>query len=161
MKVKDRNILTNAYVKALSEKPTLVLTFKHRDVEYGFTPNIDEITFAEYVDLDKIKPEYETIHNIMAILYRIVIRDHVNDKTYDIAGYDNDMNDVKSNWFKDTPANIGVGMLLFFWSLNHELSNYILNCSMNQTTSFFKHKLTSVRSGRGTRISTPSPNQTS
>ena len=47
--------------------------FKFKDEEYGFCPNLSEITTGEYIDLETYcKEPIENLHTIMSILYRRV-----------------------------------------------------------------------------------------
>ena len=43
--------------KVLNEKPALVKTFKHRGVEYGFHPKLEDISLGEYIDLEEYLKE--------------------------------------------------------------------------------------------------------
>jgi hypothetical protein len=49
-------------------------TFSFRGVEYGFIPNLDEISFGEMVDIATYIDQPETWHKAMAILYRRVTK---------------------------------------------------------------------------------------
>ena len=40
-----------------------------RGVEYGFIPNLDDMSFGEYVDLDTYIGDWQNIHRAMAVLY--------------------------------------------------------------------------------------------
>jgi len=61
--------------------------FEIDKVEYGFMPNLDEITLGEYADIEhNIKDGLEkNIHKIMAVLFRPVTSRE--DKMYSIQAY--------------------------------------------------------------------------
>ena len=56
--------------KLFSEKPDLIPTFIMDGVEYGFIPNLDDMSLGEFVDLDETLTEWEQMHKAMAVLYR-------------------------------------------------------------------------------------------
>ena len=109
--------------KALETDCTFVDRFKIGSVEFGFIPNLDKITTAEYVDLQKYGVEVETLHNLIAILFR-----PINDKdafgNYSISNYTG--TEQMAHIMKQTPLNIVNGALFFFANLSTELTSYIL-----------------------------------
>ena len=63
----------NIKINAIFEKEAkLVERFIFNNVEYGFIPKLDDITFGEYVDLDNYLNDWNNIHKALAILYRPV-----------------------------------------------------------------------------------------
>lgn len=52
------------------EVDSLVRKFKYDGVEYGFIPNLDNISTGEYIDLNSYLKEGTELHRIAAILYR-------------------------------------------------------------------------------------------
>jgi len=54
------------------EKPNLKPTFTIGEQEFGFIPNLEDITFGEYVDLDNYMGDVQNLHKTMAVLYRPV-----------------------------------------------------------------------------------------
>jgi hypothetical protein len=55
-------------------------------VEYGFIPNLDDMSFGEYVDLDTYLGDWQNIHRAMAVLYR-PIREKRGER-YNIVPYE-------------------------------------------------------------------------
>ena len=106
---------------ALNQDAKFEPTFKMKGVEFGFTPNLDEITGAEYVDLDKYKTEVDTLHNVMAILFR-PIKDKDSFNNYTIHSYQGTKE--YAELMKQMPLSIANGALFFFSSLATELVNY-------------------------------------
>ena len=102
--------------KALKETPSLINRWKYVDQEFGFIPQLDDMTFGEYVDLDKYIKDWDNMHKAMAVLYRPVLTS-VNGK-YDIEEYKGD-----SYWdlMKQMPLNVVMSSMLFFWTLENDL----------------------------------------
>jgi hypothetical protein len=70
IKMKHLNELITHFTKVFSEKPKLVRQFKIKNIEFGFIPKLDEITFGEYVDLEHHLQNWKTYHKAMAVMYR-------------------------------------------------------------------------------------------
>ena len=51
MRVKDVDEVTAHIDNIFNEKPKFQATFELDNVEYGFIPQLDQMTFGEYVDL--------------------------------------------------------------------------------------------------------------
>lgn len=105
-----------------AEKPKLKTTFKLDDVEFGFIPDLDDMTLGEFIDLDETITDWKTMHQAMAILYRPVTVKK-GDK-YLIEEYDGIKN---AEAMKRMPLDIAMGAMVFFWKLNNELLEIILN----------------------------------
>tara|TARA_Y100000114_G_scaffold3522_1_gene2876 strand:+ start:1406 stop:2059 length:654 start_codon:yes stop_codon:yes gene_type:complete len=105
-----------------SEKPDLIPTFKLKGVEYGFIPKLDDISLGEYIDLDDSLTDWETMHKAMSVLYRPVTM-RKGDK-YLIEEY-NGTDDAES--MKQMRLDVVMGSIVFFYNLNNELLQTILN----------------------------------
>jgi len=106
---------------ALNTPIEFVNRFTIEGIEFGFI-TLDKITGAEYFDLSKYKEDVETLHNLMAILFR-PIKDKDTFGNYSVVPYNG-----TSEWselMKLTPMNVVNGALFFFVNLSHELLNYI------------------------------------
>lgn len=124
------------------------VNFEHRfkidDVEFGFVV-LDDITGEEYFDLSKYGVNVETLHNLMAILFRpITSKDPFGN--YKISAY----NGTKE-WaeiMKLTPMNVVNGALFFFVNLSKELLTYTQRYMMREQA---KEKLQAdiLKSGGG------------
>ncbi|NBW39131.1 MAG: hypothetical protein EBR30_29755, partial [Cytophagia bacterium] len=85
LKVTSVNELIVHFTKIFKEKPKFKPTFKIGDVEFGFIPNLENITFGEYVDLENYLSKWEDFHKAMAVMYRpITIR---KEDKYEIMEY--------------------------------------------------------------------------
>ena len=106
-----------------SEKPKLVRHFKIKNIEFGFIPKLDEITFGEYVDLENHLQNWETYHKAMAVMYR-PIKEKQKDK-YSIVDYE--PNEDMQELMRFAPLDVAISASLFFWSLGSELLNLTLS----------------------------------
>lgn len=119
----DFEFCLNQIDKALNEEVEFVNRFFIGNVEFGFIPNFDEITTAEFVDLNKHSNTPETLHYLLAVLFRPIInKDSFNN--YEIATYEGTKEYFEL--MKKTPLNVVNGSLFFFINLSQELQNYIL-----------------------------------
>ena len=123
IKMKDLNGLITHFTKVFSEKPKLVRHFKIKDIEFGFIPKLDEITFGEYVDLENHLQNWETYHKAMAVMYR-PINEKQKDK-YSIVDYE--PNEDMQELMRFAPLDVAISASLFFWTLGSELLNLTIN----------------------------------
>lgn len=88
--------------------------------EYGFHPNLDEITLGEYADLETfIKGDVKkNLPEIMAILYRPVTEKGDND-VYTIGAYDGNIR-IRAEQMKKMSAEEVHNALVFFYLLGRE-----------------------------------------
>ena len=99
-----------------------VFTFK--DEEYGFCPNLSNISTGEYIDLESYcKEPIENLHTIMSILYRKIT--FKRNERYAIEEYNPD--EFKEELFKDCPMDIALGSLGFFLTLGENLARISLS----------------------------------
>ena len=105
-----------------ADKPDLISTFKLRGTEYGFIPKLDDISLGEYIDLDDSFTEWDDMHKAMAVLYRPITM-RKGDK-YLIEEY-NGTDDAEI--MKQMRLDVVMGAMVFFYNLNNELLQTILN----------------------------------
>jgi hypothetical protein len=87
IKWSDVKDLALHFNKLFQEKPKFQSTFKIQNMEFGFIPNLDEITFGEYIDLESNITSVDNFHKAMAVMYR-PIKTRVKDK-YEIISIKN------------------------------------------------------------------------
>ena len=116
----DINVLIDT---ALEKESPFVNIFTLNGIEFGFIPNLDNITLAEYSDLQSYGVEPETLHKLMAVLFR-PIKDKNKRNEYTIEYYKG--TDGYSELMKKMPLNYVNGALFFFINLSTELVNYTL-----------------------------------
>ena len=113
--------ITNVLSEMFKETPPLVKEFTMNGVDYGFIPNIEEMTFGEYVDLDSYIGDFHNIEKAMGVLYRPITQRY-SDK-YLIEEYKGD----KSDLMKDMPMDAVLGSIVFFYHLGMDLSRTMLS----------------------------------
>ncbi len=94
---------------ALEEKPKFQPRFKYKGIEYGFIPNLDELSTGEFIDLDTYQKDKTAIWKMMSVLYRPIVQSGQNER-YLIEPYSGKLNDA----FKEMPCDVAFGCLLFF-----------------------------------------------
>ena len=121
-------------------------TFKIQGIEFGFVPNLDDITTGEFVDLSNWGLEVENFHKIMAILFRpITNRDGF--KNYEIANYEGTKK--YADVMKLMPMNIVNGALGFFSLLANELRVHTLKSMTEEELQKEVKLLDTLKSGDG------------
>lgn len=123
IKLSSLNELVAHFTKLFSEKPKFQTRFEMGGVEFGFIPELEEITFGEYVDLEGALSNWQTFHKAMAVMYR-PIKKRIGDK-YDIEEYN--PTPEKQELMKFAPMDVCISASLFFWNLGNELLPAILN----------------------------------
>ena len=128
IKLKDLNGLIKHFTEVFSEKPQLIRNFKIKNIEFGFIPNLENISFGEYVDLEHHLKDWSTYHKAMAVMFRPIKEKH-KDK-YSIIDYEpnEDMQDL----MKFAPLDVAISASVFFWSLGSELLQATLTYLKNE-----------------------------
>ena len=101
-------------VSLLKEQPKFIQRFIHNGKEYGFIPNLDEITAGEYIDLDSFLKDESTYNKAISVLYRPILNKRKD--LYNIEEYNGSHED-----FNTLSLEIALGSMLFFWNLSNEL----------------------------------------
>ena len=117
IKMKHLNELITHFTKVFSEKPQLIRKFKIKDIEFGFIPKFDDISFGEYVDLENYMKDWKTYHKALSVMYRPI--KNTNKDKYEIVDYEpnEDMQDL----MKFTPLDVAISSSFFLSSLGIEL----------------------------------------
>lgn len=124
MKVKDiSEILARLEETFKANNDKLIRTFKYNGVEYGFIPNLDEITLGEYTDLDNYISDWDNMHKAMAVLYRPITKKVLNN--YLIKEYNG--SHEYSDTMKSMPLDVVLSATVFFFNLLAELLKYTAN----------------------------------
>lgn len=134
---------------ALNTEVKFVQTFHLNGKEYGFIPNLDKITIGEFTDLSKYNTDIDTLHNLMAILFRQIINKDAFGN-YEIESYKG--TEGKAELMKQVPLHIVNGALFFFANLLNELESYTLKY-LNQVQVKANRPANTLKSGDGMRLS--------
>jgi len=116
------DVALNKLKEVLEMKPSMSKKIVVDDTEYGFIPDLENITLGEYVDLEKYMADPLTFHKAMAVLYR-PIKMKVQD-TYLIEDYIG--TEDRGEIMKEAGLSDSLGAMLFFWTLGRELVSDIL-----------------------------------
>ena len=150
IKLSDADRIASLISKMFEQKPDLVKSFWLNNVEYGFVPDLDEITLGEYIDLDTYMSEWENIQIAMNVLYR-PIKQKLGEK-YLIEEYDPDTKDKLINM----PMDAVFGSIIFFYRLGIELSKTMMNYLENEEGNLQVQGLDFLKNGDGIQAFTDS-----
>ena len=130
--------------KCLNEKPPLISRWKYKDLELGFIPKLDDMTFGEYVDLDTYIVDWDQMHKAMAVLYRPVKQQFKG--SYEVEEY---KGDAYHELMKSMPLSLVMGCMLFFWNLEKDLIKVMRNSLSKKESPISQEKLTSILNTAG------------
>ncbi len=117
--VKSLTLHLNEIFKA---KPKFQATFKIENTEFGFIPNLEDMTFGEYIDLESNISSVETFHKAMAVMYRPITK-KIKDR-YEIFEYTG--TDEFSDVMKFASLDVVLGATVFFSTLGSDLVQHTL-----------------------------------
>jgi uncharacterized protein YeeX (DUF496 family) len=143
--------------KALEQDVEFKSVFTHNGKEFGMIPNLDECSAGEYFDLDKYGVDVETLHNLMAILFRPVTKSD-GFGNYEIETYEG--TSKYADEMKGISMDYVSGVLVFFCHLSNELERSIQKSTVEAQAKDNKRQ-TILQNGNGTAQSTPLQKETS
>jgi hypothetical protein len=117
MKQKDLSFAVTTITELFNKIPELVTKFTLNGTEFGFIPNLNDMSSGEYMDLDGYIVDWEDSHKSMAVLYR-PIKQRLGSK-YLIEDYEG--SDKFANEMLDAPMDVVLSSKVFFWTLGREL----------------------------------------
>ena len=122
--------------------------FKLGGVEFGFIPELEDMTFGEYTDLDSYIGDWDNMHKAMAVLYRPITKKGLNN-TYEIEKYNGSI--TYSDVMKHAPLDVVFGANVFFYNLGNELLKSTLTyLENNQEIQTILHQHNLDNGGDGT-----------
>lgn len=150
IKATDADVIVNDILKLFKEESPFKDRFTLNGVEYGFIPDLNNMTLGEYVDLDNLLSEWEQMHIAMNVLFRPITFKKKN--KYLIKEYE-----AKENAnMKQMPLDVVFGAMTFFLTLNEELRKSILSYLATQTEVEISPQLrVSLLNGAGINLSIP------
>jgi hypothetical protein len=143
MKAIDVKEIIQILTQMLENKPSLVNLFKMDGVEFGFIPDLDDMTFGEYVDLDTFIGDTNNLHRAMNVLYRPVKIKRSG--RYQIEDYDSD----KYERMLNMPMDAVISSILFFYHLGIDLSQIMMDSSKLKNEKNMMQYLISEENGDG------------
>ena len=112
----DAERVSNIINGMFEKKPPLIKSFDIEDKEYSFIPDLNNISFGEYIDLDTHISNWDNMHLAMNVLYRPV-KYKIQDK-YLIEDYNLDRKDE----LLEMPMSAVMGSIFFLFRLGRDLS---------------------------------------
>ena len=121
MKAKDIAKITNIIADVFQNKPKLKQRIKLNNIDYGFIPNLDDMSLGEYIDLDTYISNWDEMEKAMAVLYRPITQSYKD--RYNIQEY----TAKNSEKYKDITLDVVFGSIIFFYHLGIDLSRVMAN----------------------------------
>ena len=144
MKAKDITDICTIINNMFDVEHQMLNRFDLNGVKYGFIPDLENMSFGEYVDLDTFMGDNDNLHRAMNVLYRPI--DLKQGVRYTLKEYDPDINEEAKNY----PLDACFGAMVFFYDLGKDLSTVILNSSSKQNEQNLAQYLDSLQNGDGT-----------
>tara|TARA_R110000787_G_scaffold15090_6_gene46684 strand:- start:515 stop:1156 length:642 start_codon:yes stop_codon:yes gene_type:complete len=109
-------------------------------IDYGFHPNLDDITLGEYADIETlIKDDLQkSLPDLMAILFRPITSEK-ND-VYSIEAYDGDIG-IRREIMRQMSGEQVQNAMVFFWTFGKELLMIMESSLTEQTTKIIRKTL--------------------
>ncbi len=121
----------------------LINRFRLKGIDYGFIPELDDMSFGEYMDLDTFISDNDNLHRAVNVLFRPI--EHKRGNRYTIKDYNPDTSEIA----KDFPLDAVLGAIVFFYSLGKDLSLVMLNSLDSKNEKALAQHLISQPSGAG------------
>ena len=146
IRYKDVAEITANINNLFTKENVFIQRFKMGGVEFGFIPNLDEMSTGEYMDLDTYITDWDTMHNAMAVLYRPITNKMGN--KYQIEEYKGSV--TYADVMRHAPLDVVLGAMVFFYNLGNDLLKSTINyLEGNQELQniLTKHNLENVGDG--------------
>jgi hypothetical protein len=123
IKLTSLNEMVAHFTQLFDQKPKFQQSFKIGNIEFGFIPNLEDITFGEYVDLENHLQSWDSFNKAMAVMYR-PIKKRIKDK-YEIQEYSGTKE--YQDLMQYAPLDVCIAASVFFYNLSKELLAATLN----------------------------------
>jgi hypothetical protein len=135
IKYSDAVAIINTITKMFDSKPKLIQRFKLNDMEFGFIPNLEDMSFGEYIDLETTIGSWETMNKAMAVMYRPIVKS--KKEQYEIAKYTG--TELLEEVMKFAPLSVVFSSMLFFWNLSSDLLQATMDYLEEEVTEMNTH----------------------
>jgi hypothetical protein len=131
--MKQLNFIIDHLIKVISYESKLQRRFVMTDpngveVEFGFMPNMSEMSLGEYIDLEKYISDWDDMHKALAVMYRPIVAG--KGEFYEIEEYEGSKK--YSEVMKDAPMSVAIGSVVFFYNLGKTLCKTILESTSKE-----------------------------
>ena len=143
LKLNDIDEIVGIITKLFDQKPNLVKSFKVNKVEFGFHPQLDDLTLGEYIDLDTFIGDWNNMEKAMNVLYRPItakLKEKYSIEDYNVNLHPN---------IVDMPLSAVMSVIFFLWNLGIDLSSSMTNSLEEGQTKALMDYLTSQENGDG------------
>ena len=113
MRADDVLSIANELLMMVSVEHPLTRRLSFRGREYGFVPNLEEMSFGEYIDLDTYLSDMQSLHKTVGVLYRPIVKEKGD--YYEVEPYNG------TDGYSDFPLDVALGATLFFYRLSNKL----------------------------------------
>ena len=119
-KIKRKSVaeINEHITQLLESEPPLKKRFTLRNKDYGFIPNLEEMSFGEYTSIDTFFSDWQQMHKAIAILYR-----PIKTKAKGMYTIEDYKDDGSSELMKYIGLDVVLGATVFFYRLGEELLN--------------------------------------
>lgn len=143
LKLNDIDEIVGMITKLFDQKPNLVKSFKVNKIEFGFHPQLDDLTLGEYIDLDTFIGDWNNMEKAMNVLYRPItakLKEKYSIEDYNVNLHPN---------IVDMPLSAVMSAIFFLWNLGIDLSSSMTNSLEEGQTKALMDYLTSQENGDG------------
>ena len=144
MRADDVLAIANDILTMVGTSHPLTRRLSFRGQEYGFVPNLEDISFGEYIDLDTYLSDMEMLHKTVGVLYRPIT--NAKGEYYEIEEYKG------TDGYSDFPLDVALGATLFFYRLSNRLLKNTPTSSEVVLKETYPPLPTLVGSGDGTQV---------
>jgi hypothetical protein len=140
-------------------KPRHLQRFKIDNIEFGFIPDLDKMSFGEFIDINNYIDNVEDFHKALAVLYRPITTKLKG--MYLIEDYKG--SDMYSQLMKKAPLEAILGAKVFFYNLANELlkaTTDSLQTIPAEQQEIIRQRLHLVKDGDGINLFTESLKET-
>ena len=147
MKATSIKTVTATLTEMFNAKQDLKHIFRMDGIQYGFIPNLEDMTFGEYVDLDSNISDFQEIHKAMAVLYRPIEKKFKGQ--YTIKPYEA----KEADFMKAMPMDVVFGSMIFFYHLGSDLSKVMMDYLLQEENRELHTQLLELSTRNGAGIS--------
>ena len=125
----DVDAIYNQFIEYFKQKPPMQPIVKIGGEHFGFEPDLQNMDYGAYLDLDSNITTWANYHKALAVMYRPVVKNKGN--KYQIQQYEGTAN--YSDVMKHVTLDVVFGANVFFYRLGNDLLNALMDFLHNQT----------------------------